>query len=145
MANPRENTNPLISDDYAFGREFYIHPHTGRTHVRAPAGGAGGGITSYADVPASEEQHVAFLKSESERMQAESEALQQRHEEARDHLAEKREEGDETETNNPITDETYGRPPEHARSLGDQASGPRNPADERDPIDKQARSVKESV
>lgn len=151
MANPRDNTNPLVSDDYAFGREFYIHPQTGRTHVRMPAGGTGGGVTSFADAPATDEQHVAFLDVQVQAKAAESENLKQQHAEATKHLEKKRaEEKDgkvEPDINNPIGPETYGRPQQHVRSLGEQASGPHNPADERDPVGDQpmASPVKETA
>lgn len=134
MANPRDNTDPLLREQYAFGKELYINQQTGRTHVRAPAGGSGGGVTSYADAPASEEVHVAFLKSESEKKQAESEALNQQHEEA--HTALKDKKAGEADINNPMTDQSYGRPPQHVPGLANQ-TGPRNPADERDYIDTQ--------
>jgi hypothetical protein len=148
MANPRDNTspapqggqpapNPALQAEYALGRELYINERTGRTHMRMPAGGTGGGVTSYADAPASEEMHVAFLKSEAERKQAEGENLQQQHDDAHAELQDKKAEGDKkADINNPITDETYGRPPQHVPGLANQ-TGPRNPADERDYIDNQ--------
>lgn len=135
MANPRDTTNPALLAEYALGRELYLNERTGRTHVRMPAGGSGGGVTSYADAPASEELHVAFLKSEAERKQAESEVLQQQHDEAHAELQDKKA-GD---INNPIRDDTYGRPPQHVDGLADK-SGPHNPADERDPADDQPKS-----
>lgn len=143
MANPRDD---LMNAPLNERREMYIHRETGRTHIRAPAGGVGGGITSYADVPATEEQHVAFLKAEAERKHAEGDVLHQQHEEASDKLARDRETDEVKDINNPITSETYGRPPQHSDGLGSQ-KGPHNPADERDPIDNQPRSspVKEDA
>lgn len=85
MANAKEP-----SADALLNGEFYLNEHTGRTHVRLPAGGAGGGVTSYADVPATEEQHVAFLKLQAELKQAETDALHERHELAKAKLDEKR-------------------------------------------------------
>jgi hypothetical protein len=71
-------------------REFYLNPQTGRTHVRMPAGGAGGGVTSYADVPATEEQHVEFLKRQLDVKKAEVDMLSQTHGEADQKLKEKK-------------------------------------------------------
>lgn len=156
MANPRDNVNPSTGSIGANGMlngEFYLNERTGRTHVRLPAGGAGGGITSYADVPATEEQHVGFLKSQAEAKQAESDALRERHEKANEklekHQAKEREEaekleaaGDEKEgddVSNPITDETYGRPQLNPPGLDGQ-KGPHNPADGRDYIDDQPKA-----
>lgn len=131
MANPQDTTNPALQAEYALGKQLYLNEKTGRTHVRMPAGGSGGGVTSYADAPASEELHVVFLKSEAERKQAESEALLQQHDEAHAELQDKKAEiNSATDINNPITDDTYGRPPQHVDGLADS---PHNPADERDP------------
>jgi hypothetical protein len=151
MANPRDNlgANALLNG------EFYINDRTGRTHVRLPAGGTGGGITGYADQPATEEQHVAFLNSQAESKKAESEALHERHKEAHErlekHQAKEREEEDarekvedkeaidEPDVRNPITAETYGRPPMNPVGL-DGAPQNRNPADERGVVDEQPRA-----
>ncbi len=40
--------------------EFYDHPHTGKLHFRALAGGHGGGATSEFDAPARPEDIAAF-------------------------------------------------------------------------------------
>lgn len=88
MANPRDVVSEQVS--LVGSHEYYIHPETGRTHERKPAGGVGGGITSFADVPASEEKHVEFLKSQGEAKKAEGDVLLQRHEEAHKELKEKR-------------------------------------------------------
>lgn len=140
MANPRDVVSQQVS---LVGRhEMYIHPETGRTHIRKPAGGTGGGLTSYADVPASEEEHVDFLKSQGEAKKAEGDALMVRHEEAHKDLTKKREDekNDKGEhradVNNPITDLTYGRPPQHTDGL-ESRGGPWNPADNRDGVDNQ--------
>lgn len=134
MANPRDDDGSV---HLARGGEFYLNERTGRTHVRLPAGGSGGGVTSYADVPATEEQHVAYLKELAEQKRAEAENLQQQHEDAHTELQKKQEEGAEGEAdiNNPITAESYGRPPQHV-DPGNK-KGPHNPADERDFIDSQ--------
>lgn len=136
MANPRDNSDPLLRGEYAFGRELYLNEKTGRTHVRMPVGGSGGGVTSYADAPASEEVHVAFLRSEADRKQAESDVLKQQHDDAHAELQDKK--AGEADVNNPITDDTYGRPPQHVEA-GNQP-GPLNPADGRDPADDQPKS-----
>lgn len=163
MANPQEDVAPQTGATGAnamLNGEFYLNERTGRTHVRLPAGGAGGGITSYADVPATEAQHVSFLKSQVELKDAEHKALVDQHAKANEklekHQAKAKEEEakqkkvddkkveDEPDVSNPITAETYGRPPMNPRGLDNQ-SGPHNPADERDNIDHQpvSSSVKE--
>lgn len=145
--NPRDTIAPLAP----LGGEFYLNANTGRTHVRMPAGGTGGGATSFADVPASEEQHVAYLKLLADQKLAESEDLQQRHEEAHDTLQEKRQTEAEgkseadgksaaLDVNNPIGADTYGRPPQHVEGLQSQ-KGPDNPADGRDFTDAQPKSA----
>jgi hypothetical protein len=141
MANPRDGVFEQTS--LVGGHEMYIHPETGRTHERKPAGGTGGGLTSYADAPVSEERHVAFLKSQAEKKKAESDDLMQKHEEAHKELKDKREaekKGErKPEVNNPITDMTYGRPEQNAPGL-DSQGGPRNPGDGRDGVDNQPMS-----
>lgn len=49
--------------------EFYDHPETGKLHLRAAAGGTGGGATSVYDAPARKEDfaihpqaHAAYLR-----------------------------------------------------------------------------------
>lgn len=119
--------------------EYYLNERTGRTHKRKPAGGAGGGITSYADVPASDEEHLAFLRMTAEQKAQESEILQQKHDEASEQIEAKRED-DTKEVNNPIGPETYGRPPQSVDAPVGGETGPANPADERDPVDDKPRS-----
>jgi hypothetical protein len=152
MANPRDDVNSSNSSIGVNGMlngEFYLNERTGRTHVRLPAGGAGGGITSYADVPATEEQHVGFLKAQADAKKAEGEALHEQHakadEKLKKHQAKADEEakkqesadkdaednGDKPYVGNPITDQTYGRPRQDPPGLENQ-TGPINPADGRD-------------
>jgi hypothetical protein len=113
--------------------------------IKVPAGGAGGGVTSYAVQPATEEQHVGYLKTLADQKQAEHENLQQKHEEADQKLQERQAEAEEGEkleadVNNPITAETYGRPPQHVPATNQK--GPENPADQRDYVDNQPVSEK---
>lgn len=146
MANPRDNVNQgSLGVNAALNGELYLNENTGRTHIRLPAGGTGGGITSYADVPATEEQHVAFLKTLADQKHAEGDNLQQQHEEAHSALQEKQAAEQDgkpvTDVNNPIGAETYGRPPQHVDASLDSRPGPHNPADGRDPIDDQPKSA----
>lgn len=138
MANPRD-----VSANALLNGEFYLNERTGRTHVRLPAGGAGGGVTSYADQPATEEQHVAYLRSLADAKKAETDVLNAQHDEAKAKLEEKTAE-DEIEETNPIGPETYGRPPVNPAGI-DGEPQQHNPADERDPVDDQplASPVKE--
>jgi hypothetical protein len=132
----------MADTDYAMilrDGEYYLNERTGRTHKRKPAGGAGGGVTSYADVPASDEEHLAFLRMTAEQKAAESEVLQQKHDEAREQIEQRKAEGGES-VNNPIDAETYGRPPQHVEEPVGGQQGPANPADQRDPVDNQPRS-----
>lgn len=157
MANPRDEVNPSTGSIGMLNGEFYMNERTGRTHVRLPAGGAGGGITSYADVPATEEQHVRFLKSQAELKKSESEALHEQHEKAHEklekHQAKEAEEakkqeaadkkaddnGDKPYVSNPDTAQTYGRPPLDSPGLENQ-TGPRNTADGRPNIDEKPKA-----
>ena len=43
--------------------EFYHHPETGVLHLRAAAGGVGGGATSVYDAPAKKEDFAAHPKA----------------------------------------------------------------------------------
>jgi hypothetical protein len=119
MANPRDPVAPAGEIDPVFlNGEYFLDERTGRTMIKVPAGGAGGGVTSYAVQPATEEQHVGYLKTLADQKQAEHENLQQKHEEADQKLQERQAEAEEGEkpeadVNNPITAETYGRPPQH--------------------------------
>lgn len=63
--------------------EIHAHPETGKLHARIPAGGSGGGVTSYVDMPVSDAEHVALLDAEAERKAAEAEMAQQKADEAR--------------------------------------------------------------
>jgi hypothetical protein len=72
--------------------EFYLHPESGKVRKRQPAGGSGGGVTSYADAEASEAEAVAYFDLMKERKAAEAEAMKDRHEEAKTTLAKTREE-----------------------------------------------------
>lgn len=85
-------------DDYRLpGEEWYISDKDGRTHIRKPAGGAGGGVTSFADILAGDAQHFAFLQSEMDKKKAEGEALQQKHTE--DHKAVEAKKAEEAKNN----------------------------------------------
>lgn len=164
MANPQDD----IGLNAELNGEFYFNERTGRTHVRLPAGGAGGGVTSYADQPVSEERYVEFLKSradakmaESEALRAEGERLAKHHEKARSEL-EKRQKAernaadeqereadsesfDDEQGRNPITSETYGRPPINPPGLDGEPQR-HNPGDMRPEVDHQPASspVKEN-
>jgi hypothetical protein len=98
MTDPRDNPNnpnqAALSANVALNGELYLNENTGRTHIRLPAGGTGGGVTSYADVPASEEQHVAHLKMLADQKHAEGDNLQQQHEEAAEKLDAKKAEAE---------------------------------------------------
>jgi hypothetical protein len=138
----------MADTDYAMilrDGEYYLNERTGRTHKRKPAGGAGGGVTSYADVPASDEEHLAFLRMTAEQKAAESEVMQQKHDEAQQQISEQKAqakggEAPQETVNNPIDNETYGRPPQHVEEPVGGQKGPVNPADQRDPVDNQPRS-----
>jgi len=102
-------------------------------------------VTSYAVQPATEEQHVGYLKSLADQKKAEHENAQQKHDEAHADLKKREDEAKdgekpEADVNNPITAETYGRPPQHVPA-GNQ-KGPENPADQRDYVDNQPVSEK---
>lgn len=74
-----------------FEGEFYLHPESGKVHKRLPAGGNGGGVTSYADTEASESEALAYFNHMAERKTAEVDTLKERHDEAEVQLAEHRE------------------------------------------------------
>jgi hypothetical protein len=75
---------------------FHTDPKTGRTFIRMAAGGAGGGVTGYTEVEATEQQHVDFLKSQAEANKVENERLIKLHEEAAAKLKEHRDAEDKT-------------------------------------------------
>lgn len=144
MANPRDAVDPATGLLASLNGEYYLNERTGRTHIRVPAGGSGGGVTSYADVPATEEQHVAFLKAQADAKKQEGEALAERHGKAHEELKKQQAEEEKEakareatedeggrEPANPIDQFTYGRPPLNPPPLEGQA-GPRNPGDQRD-------------
>lgn len=62
--------------------EYYLNERTGRTHKRKPAGGVGGGVTSYVDEEASEAEHLAFMRMRADQKAAESDIAQQQRDEA---------------------------------------------------------------
>lgn len=62
--------------------ELHVNQHTGKPFIRQPAGGTGGGATSFADTPATGEQHVAFLENDVRVKEAELANAKQRHEKA---------------------------------------------------------------
>jgi hypothetical protein len=62
--------------------ELHINQHTGKPFIRQPAGGTGGGATSFADTPATGEQHVGFLENEVKFKEGELANAKQRHEKA---------------------------------------------------------------
>lgn len=63
-------------------KDYYINEKTGRTHIRTPAGGSGGGQTSFADAVASEAEHIAFLQTKIDTKKGELDALAHTHDEA---------------------------------------------------------------
>lgn len=71
-------------------KDYYINEKTGRTHIRTPAGGSGGGQTSFADAVASEAEHVAFLQTRIDAKKGELDALTHTHDEAQQKLEHKR-------------------------------------------------------
>lgn len=111
MTNPHDP----VDVNFALNGEFYLNPKTGRTHIRLPAGGSGGGVTGYADVEATEDQHVAFLDSQAKLKEDEATTSRQRHDEA--HA--KREEKTELYLN-----DEAGHVHKHAP---DEAPSPRDP------------------
>jgi hypothetical protein len=77
--------------NFALNGEFYLNDKDGRTHIRLPAGGTGGGVTQYADVLATDEQHVAFLDSRAKLREDEAVAHRQMHKDADAEMAKKTE------------------------------------------------------
>lgn len=59
--------------------EVHTHQVTGEPFVRKPAGGLGGGVTSFASTPATEEEHLASLESDVKVKEAEIADIKQRH------------------------------------------------------------------
>lgn len=78
MSKGPDATDP----NFVINGEYYLNERTGRTHIRLPAGGSGGGVTSYADVEATEDQHLAFLNSHAALKEQEAADARQRHTDA---------------------------------------------------------------
>jgi len=70
--------------------EVFWNDKTGKAFTRVAAGGAGGGRTSFIEVPASEEEYVAFLKEESDRRKYEADQSLHTHEVAVKKLADRK-------------------------------------------------------
>jgi hypothetical protein len=84
MANPRDPS-------FALNGEFYMNEKDGRTHIRVPAGGSGGGVTTYFDVLATEDEHLAFLDSQAKLKEAEALAHREKHKQAHEEMKKKTE------------------------------------------------------
>lgn len=74
MATPRDPAMPL-----PLNAEMHIDEKTGRTVIRTPAGGSGGGVTGFIDTPATDAQHAAFLAGKIKEKEADLAAAKQRH------------------------------------------------------------------
>lgn len=92
--------------------EYYLNERTGRTHKRKPAGGTGGGVTGYADEPATEQEHLAFLRMTAEQKAAETEVLQQKHDEAAQQVEEAKADEPEPEAPEPVAETVEPPAPE---------------------------------
>jgi hypothetical protein len=90
VATPEVHETAVPDANAILNGEFYVNDRDGKTHIRVPAGGSGGGVTSYADVVATPEQHVAFLQSQVDAKQAEVDAMKEKHAGADKELQEKK-------------------------------------------------------
>lgn len=70
--------------------EFYPHVN-GKIHKRLPAGGHGGGLTSYVDQVATDSERLAYLRYMADTKAAEADLLLKQHGDAEAEIAEKRE------------------------------------------------------
>lgn len=83
MAIPQDKIAPadLKAGDFFLGEN-------GRTYIRVPSGGHGGGATSYATVEATDEQHARHLRTLADAKAAEVDSLEEQHKAATENLDE---------------------------------------------------------